>query len=172
MNERQMQFAVGLVVFATIIIGGLLATVNSPVPSDWLPWGRGTYRISIELQQAPGVGPDTPVRKSGLLIGRVESIEDLDDRILVHANIEAGRRLFPQYACQVRTSVLGDATIDFVTTPIPPGTPPLADGAVVRGSFETIDEDCRFVIRGRDGSLTRIAAGDVHFGAVASAAAI
>lgn len=46
------------------------------------------------------------------------------------------------------------------------------DGAVVRGSFETIDEDCRFVIRGRDGSLTRIAAGDVHFGAVASAAAI
>lgn len=47
-----------------------------------------------------------------------------------------------------------------------------ADGAVVRGTFETIDEDCRFVIRGRDGSLTRIAAGDVHFGAVASAAAI
>jgi len=46
------------------------------------------------------------------------------------------------------------------------------DGAVVRGVFETIDEDCRFVIRGRDGSLTRISAGDVHFGAVASAAAL
>lgn len=45
------------------------------------------------------------------------------------------------------------------------------DGQVVRGIFETIDEDCRFVIRKPDGSLTRITAGDVHFGAVASAGA-
>jgi len=42
------------------------------------------------------------------------------------------------------------------------------DGRVVRGVFETIDEDCRFVIRS-DGGLVRVAAGDVHFGAVASA---
>ncbi|RWB89487.1 MAG: biotin--[acetyl-CoA-carboxylase] ligase [Mesorhizobium sp.] len=43
------------------------------------------------------------------------------------------------------------------------------DGNVVRGVFETIDEDCRFVIRDEDGSVLTIAAGDVHFGAVASA---
>jgi phospholipid/cholesterol/gamma-HCH transport system substrate-binding protein len=133
MNERRMQFAVGLIVFATMIIGGVLATVNSPIPFGLMPWGRGTYRVAIELQEAPGVGPDTPVRKSGLLIGRVASIEDRDDRIVVHANIESGRRLFPQYLCQVRTSVLGDATIDFVTRPIPPGQEPLGDGAVVMG---------------------------------------
>ncbi len=42
------------------------------------------------------------------------------------------------------------------------------DGNVVRGVFETIDEDCRFVIRAGAGTVT-IAAGDVHFGAVASA---
>ena len=45
------------------------------------------------------------------------------------------------------------------------------DGNVVRGVFETIDEDCRFVIRARGGEIVRIAAGDVHFGAVASAGA-
>jgi BirA family biotin operon repressor/biotin-[acetyl-CoA-carboxylase] ligase len=44
------------------------------------------------------------------------------------------------------------------------------DGNVVRGVFETIDEDCRFVIRAGDG-VVKIAAGDVHFGAVASASA-
>ncbi|MDF1599881.1 biotin--[acetyl-CoA-carboxylase] ligase [Mesorhizobium sp. YIM 152430] len=44
-----------------------------------------------------------------------------------------------------------------------------ADGRVVRGRFETIDEECRFVIRENDGNIIRIAAGDVHFGAVASA---
>lgn len=43
------------------------------------------------------------------------------------------------------------------------------DGNVLRGIFETIDEDCRFVIRDNDGQRVKIAAGDVHFGAVASA---
>jgi BirA family biotin operon repressor/biotin-[acetyl-CoA-carboxylase] ligase len=46
------------------------------------------------------------------------------------------------------------------------------DGEIIRGVFETIDEHCRFVIRDRAGSLHRIAAGDVHFGAVASAGAL
>ncbi|TPW30439.1 biotin--[acetyl-CoA-carboxylase] ligase [Pararhizobium mangrovi] len=41
-------------------------------------------------------------------------------------------------------------------------------GEVVRGVFETIDEDCRFVVRQADGTRTRITAGDVHFGAVAT----
>lgn len=45
------------------------------------------------------------------------------------------------------------------------------DGNTVRGIFETIDEDCRFVIRDGSGSTVKIAAGDVHFGAVASAGA-
>lgn len=43
------------------------------------------------------------------------------------------------------------------------------DGRVVRGVFETIDEECRFVIRTDDGSRVTVAAGDVHFGTVASA---
>ncbi len=45
------------------------------------------------------------------------------------------------------------------------------EGNVVRGIFETIDEDCRFVIRDVKGAVVKIAAGDVHFGAVASAGA-
>lgn len=40
---------------------------------------------------------------------------------------------------------------------------------VKRGIFETIDEDGRFVIRDSGGMPLTIAAGDVHFGAVASA---
>ena len=45
------------------------------------------------------------------------------------------------------------------------------EGEVVRGRFETIDEDCRFVMRTDEGRVVAVAAGDVHFGAVASAAA-
>jgi BirA family biotin operon repressor/biotin-[acetyl-CoA-carboxylase] ligase len=43
------------------------------------------------------------------------------------------------------------------------------DGEVVRGVFDTIDDECRFVIRKGDGRQVTVAAGDVHFGAVASA---
>lgn len=43
-----------------------------------------------------------------------------------------------------------------------------AEGRVVRGVFESIDDECRFVIRDSDGARVAIAAGDVHFGAVAS----
>lgn len=45
------------------------------------------------------------------------------------------------------------------------------EGKVVRGVFDTIDEDCRFVIRNAAGERIAVAAGDVHFGAVASASA-
>ena len=45
------------------------------------------------------------------------------------------------------------------------------DGEVSRGIFETIDEECRFVVRQAGGRQLKISAGDVHFGAVASAAA-
>jgi BirA family biotin operon repressor/biotin-[acetyl-CoA-carboxylase] ligase len=43
--------------------------------------------------------------------------------------------------------------------------------SVVRGIFETIDDDGRLVVRLDDGGVTTIAAGDVHFGGVASAGA-
>ena len=42
---------------------------------------------------------------------------------------------------------------------------------VFRGTFETIDAEGRLVVRRLDGSVCSIAAGDVHFGAVASAGA-
>ena len=129
-----MQFRVGVVVLATTIIGAILVTLNGPSTSELVPWVGGTYRVTIELPQAPGIGPNTPVRKNGMLIGRVKSIDDLDDHVAVHAAIDSKHKLYPQYQCQVRTSVLGDATIEFVTMPVPPGTPPLADGASVRGT--------------------------------------
>jgi BirA family transcriptional regulator, biotin operon repressor / biotin---[acetyl-CoA-carboxylase] ligase len=54
------------------------------------------------------------------------------------------------------------------------GTPVAVNlgGRVLKGTFETIDADCRFVIRTEDGTIEAIAAGDVHFGAVATTAAV
>ena len=133
MNERQMQFRVGVVMLATLIIGVILATLNGPIPRDLLPWGLDSYRIAIQLPQAPGVGLNTPVRKNGLLIGRVGEIEDLDDGVVVKVDIDGDRRLLTSHVPHVRTSVLGDATIDFVTEPTAAPPQQLTDGATIPG---------------------------------------
>jgi phospholipid/cholesterol/gamma-HCH transport system substrate-binding protein len=136
MDERQMQFRVGAVVLATFVIGGLLVALNSPGPQSWVPWAKGKYRVLIELNQAPGIAPNTPVRKNGILIGRVSAIEDRDNQVMVTAKVNDGVRLYPDplYACQVRTSVLGDSTIDFVSRRVPPNAVPLRDGGVTHGT--------------------------------------
>lgn len=133
MNERQMQFRVGVVMFATMTIGALLATLNGPVPTDWLPWGRTTYAIAIELPEAPGVGQNTPVRKNGLLIGRVAAVDDRDHGVTLRVNVDGDRRLLSNHVPHVRTSVLGDATIDFMTTATDVPPQPLQDGAAIPG---------------------------------------
>jgi phospholipid/cholesterol/gamma-HCH transport system substrate-binding protein len=128
MNERQMQFRVGVVVFATMIIGGLLATLNEPLLTSWLPWGRTTYGVGIRMEEAPGVAENTPVRKNGILIGRVEAIEDQKDHVVLKVRIDADRPLFAEYEPIVRTTVLGDATIDFKTIPLPDTAERVPDG--------------------------------------------
>jgi phospholipid/cholesterol/gamma-HCH transport system substrate-binding protein len=113
MNERQMQFRVGVVVFATMIIGGLLATLSGPLTTSWLPWGRRSYIVGIKVDKAPGVDQNTPVRKNGILIGRVKSIEEQSDGMLLKAEINSNRPLYAEYEPHIRTTVIGDATIDF-----------------------------------------------------------
>jgi len=39
---------------------------------------------------------------------------------------------------------------------------------VFRGTFETIDDEGRLIVRTADGTIRPISAGDVHFGAAAS----
>src|SRR6185503_11321527 len=136
MNERQMQFRVGVVVFATMIIGGLLASLNGPLPTGWLPWGRAKYQVGIAVAQAPGVDTNTPVRKNGILIGRVKSIEDKDAGVLLKAEIDGNRPLFADYEPHIRTTVLGDATIDFLSRRPTPGAGPVADGTVFKGRVD------------------------------------
>ena len=73
----------------------------------------------------PASTPNTPVRKNGILIGRVKSIEDKDDGVLLKAEIDGNRPLYAGYEPHVRTTVLGDATIDFFSRRPTPGCSPL-----------------------------------------------
>lgn len=136
MNERQMQFRVGLVVFATMIVGFVLAGLSGPMTFGWLPFGRSKYQIGIEVPEAPGVDTNTPVRKNGILIGRVKAIEDKDGGVLLKAEIDGNRPLFSDFEPHIRTTVLGDATIDFLSRQPAAGAQPVADGTIFRGRVD------------------------------------
>jgi ABC-type transporter Mla subunit MlaD len=140
MNERQMQFRVGVVVFATMIIGGLLATLSGPSTTSWLPWGRRSYTVGIKVDKAPGVDQNTPVRKNGILIGRVKSIEEQADGMLLKAEINSSRPLYADYEPHIRTTVIGDATIDFEFDfkhkRLAPDAQPVPDGYEFHGAAD------------------------------------
>ena len=130
MDERRQQFAVGVLVFGMMLISGLLILMNSDF--SWSPW-QEQYQLQVLVDQAPGVSPDTPVRRRGILIGRVAEVEDIDDGALITINVNEGKNVKTNEVARVQTSLIGDAVIEFTPTAAPPegaqvvqpGGPPL-----------------------------------------------
>ena len=86
MNERVMQFRVGVVVLATAIIAGILIVLFGYLPS----LVQATYPLKMSFSDARGVAYGTPVRKNGILVCRVSRVT-LDERggVNVVAQIDA-----------------------------------------------------------------------------------
>ncbi|QDT69579.1 mce related protein [Planctomycetes bacterium MalM25] len=115
MSSRSQEFRVGVVALALAGVGGLLATVGTGVS---LPLGLGPspYTLKIRTDRAPGVGPNTPIRKDGVVIGRVVSTQFLPEGgVLVTADIQPGSPIYQSDTCRIRpSSLFGDAVISFV----------------------------------------------------------
>lgn len=110
MNDRIMQFRVGVLVLVTPVITAILVLLLGGFPS----LVTGTYPIYINFQTAPGVSVNTPVRQSGLLIGRVTDIGFAEDRsVLVTCAIESNRELRRNDRPRIKSTLLGDAVIEF-----------------------------------------------------------
>ena len=139
-DERLMQLRVGFMVLGTLLITAILVVMFGELP-DLI---HGEYTIHVTFDEAPGVTEDTPVHKSGILIGRVTDVsfaKDEDDRedtrVVVKAAIQAKRKLYHNEVCSVRSSVLRDASLEFVRSPdadLP--RDPILDGAQLEGRHE------------------------------------
>ncbi len=130
MDERIIQFRVGVMVFATILITLILVFMFG----DFHQIIHGTYEVRVWLREAPGVAVDTPVRKSGILIGRVTRIEfadgirnpdevrsalgisedEFERGVVLTMAIQADKRIYADEIARVRTSLLGDAVVQIV----------------------------------------------------------
>jgi phospholipid/cholesterol/gamma-HCH transport system substrate-binding protein len=124
MDDRVLRLRVGVVVLAAALITAFLVARFGDLP---LP-GAGTYTVYIRFPRAPGVTEGTPVRMSGVQIGRVQRIELLQPTgVRVETEIDRGRTILDSDTCWITTaSVLGDSVLEFVPPdPIPPGAKPI-----------------------------------------------
>ncbi len=114
MDERVVQFRVGVTVLAALIITGILSLLFGELPGVL----RGSYSVYIKFPSAPGVSPDTPIRKNGIRIGKVTKVQFApENAVLITASIDHGIELFRDEVVRIKSGLLGDAELEFVPGP-------------------------------------------------------
>ncbi|MDZ4849827.1 MAG: MlaD family protein [Pirellulaceae bacterium] len=113
MEENNYRFGVGVLVLAAAIVGVLLMAFFGAVPNFLIDH----YRVTINFPSAPGVGPDTPVRKNGVNIGRVVAVKLLEDNAGVNLDLELERSYKIRHGekCQISIAsyITQEAVVEF-----------------------------------------------------------
>jgi phospholipid/cholesterol/gamma-HCH transport system substrate-binding protein len=133
MDERTLRLRVGVVVLAAILVTGILVMLMGD-----MPFPGGTKKvIYVIFPTAPGVDIGTPVRKSGITIGRVSRVELLKPSgVRVTTDIDPQYPLLDSEYCRVGTSsLLGDALLEFVPGPDSRNAKPLEHGAEIQNGI-------------------------------------
>src|SRR5262245_59365474 len=92
MAERGMRLKLGLFVAGTLVVLAGLVLFFGRAPELF----SNKARYSILFPEAPGIGPGTPIRKSGVRIGEVSDL-DLDAETgLVRVHIRVDRKFLPR----------------------------------------------------------------------------
>ena len=126
MNEQTMRFRVGVFVLAVMILLAVLVTLFG----GFTTFLKSYTEYTVTFSDAPGVGPGTPVRRSGVRIGEVKrvALDDATGQVRVDIVVEKGHILYrDDQAVLVHGLLGGDTSIDFVTPPAaapPPAAPP------------------------------------------------
>jgi phospholipid/cholesterol/gamma-HCH transport system substrate-binding protein len=112
-----MQFRVGVMVLATLIVAGILIVLFGDLPS----LVQATYPLKMRFSDARGVAGGTPVRKNGILVGRVSDVV-LDERggVSVTADIDSYVPVYKDEQPRISSTILGDTEIQLVPGRIVP----------------------------------------------------
>jgi phospholipid/cholesterol/gamma-HCH transport system substrate-binding protein len=124
MNERVVQFRVGVMVLATVFITAIMIALFDGFPA----LVERPYTLYLKFNDAPGITPGTPVTKSGIRIGRVTDVKFAEDLkpgetgVIVTVHIDANRRIHDDEEPVIKRSLLGvsgDTSIEFVRKRLP-----------------------------------------------------
>src|SRR5207245_2288504 len=116
MNDQGLRLRIGVFVLAAMILLAVLVILFSGLPTIFVQHRQYT----VLFDDAPGVAPGTPVRRSGVRIGEVKGLE-LDDetgKVRVSIAVEKKYTLRKNERPTLTASLLGsDTSIDFVALP-------------------------------------------------------
>ncbi len=139
MDENILRFRVGVLVVIAIIILIILILLNS---EGWV----SQYDVVIKPASAPGVTAGTPVRKNGILIGRVSDVETEDDHVNLVLSINEKEKIYSNEIASIGAeSFLGDAGIEIMPLPRDQRGQRISDGqslnrvSVKRNPMEIVD---------------------------------
>jgi len=110
MDERRQRIQVGLMVLVT----GMIAVVLVVMFNEPQAIFRGRYTVHVMFPQAPYISVNTPVRKSGVLIGRVKEVDLVDGGVKVALEIDGDRKIRRNETFRVTPNLLNDATIELI----------------------------------------------------------
>jgi phospholipid/cholesterol/gamma-HCH transport system substrate-binding protein len=177
MEDRVLQFRVGVVMIVALILTGVLMfilTDGLPVPGVF----SRDYTLYITFPEAPGVKVDSPIQRDGVLVGRVTDVDLLPEQgVRVTARIDGDRILRQDQVPKITSQFpLGNAIIEFVPSgdPSAPETP-LEDGDHIAGisagdpldavqRFAELDADLKVAIQSisRAGNEATVLASNIN----------
>ncbi|MFP6676801.1 MAG: MlaD family protein, partial [Pirellulaceae bacterium] len=127
MDDQVLGLRVGILVLTAAIVLAILVGLFGPGRHFWTK----EYTVNVKFPQAPGVKFGTPVRKSGVLVGRVSGVQLTDDGgVLVTLSLDKSKPVKATEQPRIKTAnfVSGDAIIEFVPDLANPTTEQLTDG--------------------------------------------
>ena len=113
MDEKILQLRVGIfVLLAMMILAFLIFLFNDNML-------MGQYKLYLKTVAAPGVTANTPIRKNGVLIGRVKDVVSGDEDVTIVLNIYDDVNVYSdEYASIGMDSFLGDAVVEILPLPV------------------------------------------------------
>lgn len=139
MEEKVLRLRVGAFVVVAIIILAILIVLNSEFLGS-------QYSVVIKPSSAPGVTINTPVRKNGILIGRVRDVATEDDHVVLVLGINEDEMIYSNEIASIGAeSFLGDAGIEILPLPREQRGQRVSDGqamsrvSVKRNPMEIVD---------------------------------
>lgn len=112
MNEQAYKFGVGVLVVASMVIAVILILFFGAAPNIF----SDRYEVTIRFDSAPGVTTDTPVRKSGVVIGRVKDVQLLEDGVNLILELDSKHKVLVREQPRIAKGSLitGDAVVEFI----------------------------------------------------------
>jgi phospholipid/cholesterol/gamma-HCH transport system substrate-binding protein len=111
MDERKLQFRVGLLVIVALAVGSWLVIRFGDVQRSW----RKHYDISIRFDSAAGLYPSAPVLLNGVVVGAVKQVvlDGAQGGVIVSVEIRDDVRIRADALPMVARSLLGETAIEF-----------------------------------------------------------